>query len=1350
MLIMACAMGYGQTVSVDDSTRDPSGLVNALLDNACVEVSNIDLSSDKSVAYFNNNGGEFPISEGVIIRSGEAKLTEGKYTGKNVSSQENNYRDADLERINSDEGQSAVITDVAFLEFDFVPLSSNFNFNFLFASNEYGEWQCVSSDVFAFLLTDLSTGETINLAVVPETETPVSVRTIKDDTYNASCESDYPELFSSYQVDNPSASTVNMRGYTQVMNASADITPGKPYRIRLVIGDSNDANFDSAIFLEAGSFNANVDLGPDRSFCQGDAYTIETGLDTNMYAHSWTYNGAVISGESANSLNVNKTGTFGVRVTKNGTSCLVTDEVVFSNLDVSNPVDLTVCDNGSGIYYYDLTQNNAAALGVDPKEYDVFYYTSFTRITNNIPVPPTELNNFRSSGNQKILIKLVNKFTGNTCDAVYDFQLLVNDPVEANKPDPVEECFVPGSAVEVDLTQTRDQILGTQDPAAYEVSYFSLREDAEKNKKRIETPEQYQVAKGQKSKTIWARVQDLNMPECTATVSFEVILNDMPPVDSLEDVVECVQYILPEITHGNYFTQSGGMGKALFAGDIIDETSVIYIFNGPDENGCTNESSFRVTIIEDYSIGEKYCGSFTVPSPPEGAFYSQPGGPEGTGTELLPGTVITENGPIYFYAEIEGTFCREETFNITILPLPPVDEPENVVTCTSYKLPALQNGDYFTAPGGKGKKFTAGQVLIASQTLYVFSNNGTCTNEHTFQVTITPKYENVVACGSYELPVPEVGSYFTEAFGKGKEIPAGSFITTSQTLYYYAETTSAKNCTDNLSFNITIIPIPEVDMLQDVLVCENELFELPELTHGGYFTEANRAGTQLFAGNIIDTTSTIYINNEENGCFNESSFVVEIRPLPKVENFTDIYTCAAYELPVLRYGSYYTKPGGKGTLVNGGEIITTTQTLYVYSAWEDLTSCFSENGFTIYVEGIDVDEYEDVSVCDSYILPQITKGNYFTESNGRGTKLKAGDAVTSTQRIYVFSSNGTRFICTDETSFMVTVTETPPLPDYAPVESCDSYTLPVLSQEEYNVSYYWSPGGEAELSAEERTISVPGNHTVYVYATAKENASCINEKKIEITVYPLLELDIKGGTICRNPETGEVESEYLLKSNLDPLEFEVLWFLEDKLMHVGPEYSVSQEGEYYVETLKLNPEIGASCNYASTSVTVLESAKPIISAAVTAPFEDVAVITISVDRGFGQYEYQLNNGEFQESNEFRDVPSGVHTITVRGVSGNCGQATAEVVVLKYPKYFTPNGDGYFETWTIPDLLDHPEARISVFDRYGKLLKVFPPTDSWDGYFHGRAMPSDDYWFKVSFDHEGVPKEFKSHFTLMRK
>ncbi|NJM78724.1 MAG: hypothetical protein HC854_02195 [Flavobacterium sp.] len=119
---------YSQSITVDDTSNSPSQLVNQLLGNSCTNVSNVIISSNQSVASFNNNGSTFPISDGIIIRSGIARHSQGPYTGNNLDSQVNNTGDAGLQSIVNSTGQSGNITDVAFLQFDFIPLSSNFSF----------------------------------------------------------------------------------------------------------------------------------------------------------------------------------------------------------------------------------------------------------------------------------------------------------------------------------------------------------------------------------------------------------------------------------------------------------------------------------------------------------------------------------------------------------------------------------------------------------------------------------------------------------------------------------------------------------------------------------------------------------------------------------------------------------------------------------------------------------------------------------------------------------------------------------------------------------------------------------------------------------------------------------------------------------------------------------------------------------------------------------------------------------------------------------------------------------------------------------------------------------------------
>src|SRR5699024_6534462 len=108
------------------------GLAHSLFDTNCIEILEASFSSDQSVATFDNNGGNFPLDDGITIRSGKAIYSEGPYTGNHLSSQENDLSDPDLEDIINASGQELEVTDVAFFQFDFVSPFNNLSFNFIF------------------------------------------------------------------------------------------------------------------------------------------------------------------------------------------------------------------------------------------------------------------------------------------------------------------------------------------------------------------------------------------------------------------------------------------------------------------------------------------------------------------------------------------------------------------------------------------------------------------------------------------------------------------------------------------------------------------------------------------------------------------------------------------------------------------------------------------------------------------------------------------------------------------------------------------------------------------------------------------------------------------------------------------------------------------------------------------------------------------------------------------------------------------------------------------------------------------------------------------------------------------
>jgi len=138
-------------------------------------------------------------------------------------------------------------------------------------------------------------------------------------------------------------------------------------------------------------------------------------------------------------------------------------------------------------------------------------------------------------------------------------------------------------------------------------------------------------------------------------------------------------------------------------------------------------------------------------------------------------------------------------------------------------------------------------------------------------------------------------------------------------------------------------------------------------------------------------------------------------------------------------------------------------------------------------------------------------------------------------------------------------------------------------------------------------------------------------------------------------------------------------------------------------------------------------------------------ITLSPDSTFSAYLWSTGSTE-----STIDVSqAGTYTLTVTNQYGCVATDDIEVVIdIGIPNFFTPNGDGYNDTWEIPFLTLEPEARISVYDRFGNLLTRYKPAEvSWDGTSSGRDIPTGTYWSIIEVP--GIEKPFKGSVTLKR-
>lgn len=138
-------------------------------------------------------------------------------------------------------------------------------------------------------------------------------------------------------------------------------------------------------------------------------------------------------------------------------------------------------------------------------------------------------------------------------------------------------------------------------------------------------------------------------------------------------------------------------------------------------------------------------------------------------------------------------------------------------------------------------------------------------------------------------------------------------------------------------------------------------------------------------------------------------------------------------------------------------------------------------------------------------------------------------------------------------------------------------------------------------------------------------------------------------------------------------------------------------------------------------------------------------ITVFVS-GSRDFEYSIDGSNYQDSNTFSSILSGECVVYVRDKNG-CGTATEEVYLLMYPKFFTPNGDGFNDTWKIKSSNIEDGLTIKIFDRFGKLLKELDSnSNGWDGNYIGQTLPATDYWFAVT---RANGKVYKGHFSLKR-
>ncbi len=171
--------------------------------------------------------------------------------------------DGDLQSLTN-----GALFDLASIEFDFTPTQSPLTFEYVFASEEYCEYVNTQfNDVFGFFISGPGISGTQNLAVVPSTNTPITINTINHLANAGFYLHNTPASGNNCGTIPPATGQIPQElqydGLTRKMIAVANVIPCSTYHIKLKIADVGDGVWDSAVFLKGGSFdgggNASID-----------------------------------------------------------------------------------------------------------------------------------------------------------------------------------------------------------------------------------------------------------------------------------------------------------------------------------------------------------------------------------------------------------------------------------------------------------------------------------------------------------------------------------------------------------------------------------------------------------------------------------------------------------------------------------------------------------------------------------------------------------------------------------------------------------------------------------------------------------------------------------------------------------------------------------------------------------------------------------------------------------------------------------------------------------------------------------------------------------------------------------
>ena len=711
------------------------------------------------------------------------------------------------------------------------------------------------------------------------------------------------------------------------------------------MADNGDSYYDSAIFLEGGSFNIGGNLGDDRKIstnnpgCLGSPIELDAKISVAGAIFKWYKNGVEIDDETGSTLSVTTDGTYGFEAILDS-GCSSSDEIIIEFATppkiATAPKDILLCESdGNSKEEFDFSGNEALILGTQlSTSFPISYHKDETAAKENLD--PLNIPYENTLAQETIWVRIADNTQ--TCFLVTSFDIEVSDLPIANTPKDFEICDNSDDGDDTneiatfDLSTKKSEVYKLQSTTDYDVKFYYDQSAADEaiDGSEILVP----IQNSSNPQTIFARIEKKSNVDCYSTTSFKLIVNPLPEVEIEVTLTQC-----DDDTDGiSKFNLTEA--NRLISTDFEDEEFTYYLTNAQAEEG---NASDQITNFTNYPNPTVTNSSVFVRIENENDCYRTSEINLVVSATLIPETFKLEYSVCYD-AQIDSDNSNGiATFDFSdatakVLAQLPTGQSLTVSYYTSEadalaetsRIPDISNHRNTSNPDiqqiyvrvdsndvnaclglGNHITLTVDPLPIANtpkdfETCATTADAGDDTNEiATFDLS-TKKSEvyKLQSTTDYDVKFYYDQSAADEAIDGSEILVPIQNSSNPQTIFARIEKKSNVDCYSTTSFKLIVNPLPEVEIEVTLTQCDDDTDGISKFN----LTEANR----LISTDFEDEEFTYYLTNAQAEEGNASDQITNVTNYPnptvtnssvfvRIENENDCYRTSEINLVVCSY-----------------------------------------------------------------------------------------------------------------------------------------------------------------------------------------------------------------------------------------------------------------------------------------------------------------------------------------------------------------------------------------------------------------------------------------------------------------